>query len=53
MSDIPSIKGAVFAGDVEILKKLLADGSVTREALARRLQKDDLALLDESIAATE
>jgi len=42
----PSIKGSVFAGAVEDVRKLLERGEVSREAALRWLQPDDLSLLD-------
>jgi hypothetical protein len=45
----PSIKGSVFTGAVEDVRKLLERGDVSREAALRWLQPDDLALLDGEI----
>jgi hypothetical protein len=43
----PCIKGSAFVGVVDDLNRLLGEGRTTREALAERLQADDLAYLDE------
>lgn len=47
----PCIKGSAFVGVVDDLKRLLDEGRITREALAERLQPDDLAFLDEDEVA--
>jgi hypothetical protein len=50
VAKIPSIKGSVFAGVVEPVRKLFAEGELTREQAARWLQTADLALLDAQIS---
>jgi hypothetical protein len=50
MSRFPSIKGSVFAGVVEAVRKLVEQGELTREQAARWLQPADLALLDGQIS---
>jgi hypothetical protein len=47
---VPSVKGAVFAGVVESVRKLLESGELTREEASRRLQPSDLALLDTPVS---
>jgi len=47
---VPSVKGAVFAGVVEAVRKLLESGELTREEASRRLQPSDLALLDAPVS---
>jgi len=47
MSQIPSIKGSVLSGNVELLLKLMATGEISRSELARRLPPEDLALVDQ------
>ena len=49
MAQSPSIKGSVFAGVVEDVKKLLASGELAREELTRWLSAGDLELLDQRI----
>jgi hypothetical protein len=48
----PSIKGSVFAGVVEEVKKLLASGRASRADAARFLVPPDFALLEEPIVIT-
>jgi len=50
MSRLPSIKGSVFAGVVEAVRKLVDQGELTREKAARWLQPADLPLLDGQIS---
>lgn len=50
MSKLPSIKGSVFAGVVEAVRKLLEQRELTREQAARWLQPADLALVDGQIS---
>ncbi|HXK25652.1 MAG TPA: hypothetical protein VMS55_23485 [Myxococcota bacterium] len=50
MARVPSIKGAVFAGVVEAVRKLLESGELTREQAARRLDPADLPLLDAPVS---
>ena len=50
MTRVPSVKGAVFAGVVEAVRKLLESGELTREEASRRLQPSDLALLDAPVS---
>lgn len=50
MSKLPSIKGSVFAGVVEAVRKLVDSGDLTREQAARWLQPADVALLDAQIS---
>lgn len=52
MASAPCIKGSVFAGVVENAVKLVARGEITREELERRLEPDDVALLDQEIAVS-
>ena len=49
MSVPPSIKGTAFANVVSELHELVAAGKVTREVLARRLDPNDLAIIDQPI----
>ena len=49
MTAIPSIKGSVFLGHLETLMKLIASGDISRSELARRLQPEDLGLLEAQI----
>jgi hypothetical protein len=49
MTSTPSIKGSVFAGVVEDVKKLLTTGQLSKTDAARWLQSDDLPLLDQNI----
>jgi len=49
MAQTPSIKGSVFAGVVEDVKKLLASGEVSREDLTRWLSASDVELLEQRI----
>jgi hypothetical protein len=49
MATLPSIKGSVLSGHVEELLKQVAAGAVPRAELARRLQPEDLALLERPI----
>jgi len=49
MSDIPSIKGSVVLGQVELLSRLVVSGEISRGELESRLPPEDLALLDEPI----
>jgi hypothetical protein len=46
MSAVPSIKGMSLKSLTEKFRKILADGTATREELARRLGPEDLALID-------
>ena len=50
MSKVPSIKGSVFAGVVEAVRKLVDQGELSREKAARWLQPSDVALLDAQIS---
>lgn len=50
MARVPSIKGSVFGGVVEAVKKLLAEGEVSREQTGRWLEQGDLVLLDAAIS---
>jgi hypothetical protein len=52
MTSTPSIKGSVFAGVVEDVKKLLTSGELAKTDAARWLQSDDLLLLDQSISVS-
>jgi hypothetical protein len=47
---IPSIKGSVIGGHAEVLGKHLADGSITRGALARRFEAHEIAILEGAFA---
>jgi len=49
MSSVPSIKGSVFSGVVDDVKKLLASGRASRRDAARWLQPGDFALLETPI----
>jgi len=49
MSVPPSIKGTAFANVVSELHELVAAGKVTREVLARRLDPNDLAIINQPI----
>jgi len=46
----PAIKGSAFAGVVEDLQKLQAQGDLSRDELCERLCAADLALVDEAIS---
>ena len=46
MAVVPSVKGAVLAIEVEAVRKLMVAGGISRAELERRLQPEDLALLD-------
>jgi hypothetical protein len=46
MSTVPSVKGAVLEIEVEAVRKLVAAEGISRAELTRRLQPEDLALLD-------
>jgi len=50
MPQAPSVKGAVFSGVAEDIKKLFERGDLSRDAAGRWLTADDLALLDTHIA---
>lgn len=50
VSRLPSIKGSVFAGVVEAVRKLVDQGELSRDKAARWLQPADLALLDAQIS---
>ena len=50
MSRVPSVKGAVFAGVVEAVRKLLDSGELKREGVSRWLQPADLACLDAPVS---
>jgi hypothetical protein len=52
MTARPSVKGSVFAGVVEEVKKLLASGKASRSDAARWLMPPDFALLEEPILIT-
>ena len=49
MSAIPSIKGSVVLGHVELLSRLVSSGELSRSELESRLSPEDFALLDEPI----
>ena len=49
MPQLPSIKGSVFVGVVDDVKKLLESRRASRKDAARWLEPGDLALLDETI----
>jgi hypothetical protein len=49
MGALPSIKGSVFAGVVEDVRKLVDGGAIARSKLGSWLQPEDLGLLDEKI----
>lgn len=49
MASVPSIKGMIFARAMEDLQKLVAEGVVSREALASRLEPEDLELFDRAV----
>lgn len=49
MPDIPSIKGSVVLGHVELLSGIVSSGELSRSELESRLLPEDLALLDEPI----
>jgi hypothetical protein len=53
MVQVPSIKGSVFSGHAEQLRKLVSAGEVSRQDLARRLEPSDLTILDNPIHATQ
>ena len=53
MSEVPSIKGAVFGHCVEKLLKLVSSGKISQEELARRLEPGDIAILQGPIHATK
>ena len=48
---VPSVKGVLFAGDVEDVQKLLAAGSISRAALEQRLDAAAVASLEQPVAA--
>jgi hypothetical protein len=50
MTRCASVKGSVFGGVIEEARKLLANGDVSREEAARRLEPGDLELLDSGIS---
>jgi hypothetical protein len=50
MSRRASVKGSVFSGVIEEVRKLLANGDLSRGEAARRLEPGDLELLDSSIS---
>ena len=52
MSDVPSIKGGVFALAVEDLSKLVSDDKISQEELERRLDPQDIEYLDQLVSAT-
>jgi hypothetical protein len=52
MGSIPSIKGSVFSGVVEDVKKLLESGLASSREAIRWLQPQDFALLDEPVVIT-
>jgi hypothetical protein len=52
MSSVPSIKGSVFAGVVEDVKKLLQSGLAPRHEAVRFLRPQDFALLEEPVVIT-
>ena len=52
MSSVPSIKGSVFAGVVEDVKKLLGSGLAPRHEANRFLQPQDFALLEAPVVIT-
>lgn len=49
MASAPSIKGLIFARAMEDLQKLVAEGAVSRETLAARLEPEDIELFDRSV----
>lgn len=49
MATVPSIKGSIFSRSVEDLRKLLSEDRLSRDELEARLEKDDLAYLDEPV----
>lgn len=52
MAAIPSIKGSVFGAVVEDVSKLVDRGVLSREELARHLEPDEVALLDQPISVS-
>jgi hypothetical protein len=52
MAAVPSVKGAVLEIEVEAVRKLVAAGGISRAELERRLQPEDLALLDRPVFAS-
>lgn len=52
MSQVPSIKGSIFARGVEDLGKLVSDGRLSREEVARRLEPGEDAHLGEAVLPT-
>jgi hypothetical protein len=52
MGTLPSIKGTVFAGVVEDVRKVLDSGSTSRQYAARWLEPGDFALLDKPVTIT-
>jgi hypothetical protein len=52
MGTIPSIKGTVFAGVVENVRKAIDSGSTSRQEAARFLEPTDFALLDRPVTIT-
>jgi hypothetical protein len=52
MTPAASIKGSVFAGVVEEVRKLLAGEVVSRRQAARWLRPEDLAFLDQAISVS-
>lgn len=47
MPEVPSIKGVGFLGAWERVTALLEEGRISRDELEARLEKEDLAILDE------
>ena len=50
VSRVPSVKGSVFVGAIDRVKKVVAEGELSREELARWLEPGDVALLDAPIS---
>lgn len=48
----PAIKGTLFEAVVDDLERLIDSGVLTREDLEARVRAEDLALLEEKVAAT-
>jgi hypothetical protein len=49
MSVMPSVKGSVLKLDVEAVLKLVSGGKISRDDLQRRLQPEDLEVLDHPV----
>jgi len=53
MAPVPSIKGSVFAGLVEHVRKLVTGGKLSADELSRWLEPPDVDLLEQEIGLSE